>query len=75
MERTRLIFLSSELSDIQTQLTAGTNEATNELFMSINNIENDNFEYIFLDRLTAIKLVKHLKREIGKMQKGGNDVE
>lgn len=71
MERTKLIFCASErLNDVDgaNDLECFIND-NNEIFIGIGSI-TDPIPYSFtcLDRLTAIKLVKHLKREIAKME-------
>jgi Pyruvate/2-oxoacid:ferredoxin oxidoreductase gamma subunit len=66
MERTKLIFCSSEKSKNNHELVAHSN-SNNEIFLNIYDPRDESGYYnmfIALDKHTAIKLVKHLKREI-----------
>jgi len=64
MENTKIIFCSSKEDD-QSEMQAYIN-TQNELFITIEN-ELHQFSYITLNRETAIKFVKHLKKEISYM--------
>jgi hypothetical protein len=64
MEKTRIVFCSSK-DDEQIEMEAYIN-TQNELYIKIEN-ELDQFSYITLNKLTAIKFVKHLKKEISYM--------
>jgi len=69
MERTKTIFCSAENSNVEHELEAFYN-ANGNLTISINDPKDESgyyFMYIELDRLTAIKLVKQLKKEISYM--------
>lgn len=77
MDRTKTIFLSSSLSELNYELSAEVNSATNEIFFRINDPSDDSGYYdmfIYLDRKTAIKFVKHLKREISYIESEDNNV-
>ena len=71
MERTKLIFCASERmddADSGHDLECYLN-SENEIFIGIGDpSEFVTYQFTCLDRLTAIKLVKHLKREISKME-------
>ncbi len=71
MERTKLIFCASErLNDSEGahDLECFLN-SENEIFIGIGNTtEPIAYSFTCFDRATAIKLVKHLKREIAKME-------
>jgi len=64
MENTKIIFCSSKEDD-HSEMQAYIN-TQNELFITIEN-ELHQFSYITLNRETAIKFVKHLKKEISYM--------
>jgi hypothetical protein len=69
MERTKIIFCSAENSNCEHDLEAFYN-ANGNLTISIKDPKDNSgyyFMHIELDRLTAIKFVKHLKREISYM--------
>lgn len=62
MENYRLVFYGTERSKTQdTELDVFANNS-NEIYISI---ENNYPQHICLDRLTAIRLVKELKKQIG----------
>ena len=61
MEKTRIVFCSSK-DDDSTEMEAFVN-TNNELYIKIE-IDDTMFGYITLNKQTAIKFVKHLKREI-----------
>jgi hypothetical protein len=64
MEKTKLVFCSSDISDYDSEMVAYVNQH-NEIYISISdNQEYLNNQFIALDLLTAIKFVKHLKKEI-----------
>jgi hypothetical protein len=66
---TKIIFCSSEKSEVLHELTAFRN-TLNELFIEIADPTDDSGYgkmFIALDKYTAIKLVKHLKREIAEI--------
>lgn len=68
--RTKTIFCGSEKSDHDSELTAFVNR-DDELFIRIStpdDVMRDNF--ICLDKLTAIALLKHLKKQINDMCDG-----
>lgn len=72
MSRTKTIFCSSEKSEVLHELTAYWNDC-NEIFISINCSNSYDVEsFICLDKETAIKFVKHLKREISKIKEEEN---
>lgn len=64
MEHTKIIFCSSDNSETELEAYCNNN---NEIFLSITDksLNNDyNNQFITLNKHTAIKFVKHLKREI-----------
>lgn len=66
MENTKTIFCSSDISDVQTELEAFCNNR-NEIYISIiDTSENSGYnqQFVCLTKETAVKFVKHLKREI-----------
>ena len=63
MANTRIIFLSTEHSELETELSCFLN-SNNEIFISI---EGDGVQGICLDKETCIKLVRTLKSEISKI--------
>ena len=66
MEKTKTVFLSSDISEVNHEMLAYAN-TNNEIFISIknNDVGHDfNDTFIVLDLPTAIKFVKHLKKEI-----------
>lgn len=64
MSNVKLIFLSSDKSNLETELECFFN-SKNEIFISICS-QNDAMDQqcICFDKETAVKFVKHLKREI-----------
>jgi hypothetical protein len=66
MEKTKTIFCSADVGETEMQCYAN---ADNQIFIDISSGESPyEFQYICLDRPTAIKLVKHLKNEISKLE-------
>ena len=64
MEKVSLVFHSNDVDEPQVQLTAFCN-INNEIYLEIRDKSKYNeISYITLDRLTAIRFVKHLKKEI-----------
>lgn len=65
MEKTKTIFCSSDLSCLNKEMISYAN-AQNEIFIKISDESIDEFhsQVICLDLKTAIKFVKHLKKEI-----------
>ncbi len=66
MEKTKTVFCSSDLSEVNHEMLAYAN-SKNEIFINIYDPnENNGYDnqFIALDLLTAIKFVKHLKKEI-----------
>jgi hypothetical protein len=66
MEKIKTVFCSSDLSNVNHELVAYMN-TNNEIYITIYQPDcNHDYEsqFISLDLLTAIKLVKHLKKEI-----------
>lgn len=74
MENIKTIFISSIKSDVNNELQAFCNEG-NEIFISIDTPDEPIMSnFVCLDKNTAIKFVKHLKREISyiiEQEKGG----
>lgn len=66
MARVKTVFYGSELSgEEKTELNCYCN-ANNEIYINITNpLDQDLPAFIALDKETAIKLVKHLKQQIG----------
>lgn len=61
---TKTVFLSSEKSGVKHEMECFLNDR-NEIFITIFDSENVYDEkFICLDKTTAIKFVKHLKKEI-----------
>lgn len=68
MENVKLIFLSSELSGIETEVECYCN-VNNQILIKISESDDhSDFKCVSLDRDTAIKLVKNLKKEISYLQ-------
>jgi hypothetical protein len=67
MDDTKIVFCSSKKLGLHSELQAFHN-ASNEIFIKIE-MENDS-AFITLNRETAIRLVKNLKREIAKIELG-----
>lgn len=64
MARVRTVFYGSELSGEELTELKCFVDADNEIIISIENLSYPT-QYISLDKETAIKLVKHLKQQIG----------
>ena len=64
MARVRTVFYGSELSGEELTELKCYVDADNEIILSIENLSYPT-QYISLDKETAIKLVKHLKQQIG----------
>jgi len=64
MARVRTVFYGSELSGEELTELKCFVDADNEITLSIENLSYPT-QYISLDKETAIKLVKHLKQQIG----------
>ena len=66
MEKIKTVFCSSDISDVNHEMLAYANHH-NEIYINIKN-NDDGHQYnnifIVLDLTTAIKFVKHLKKEI-----------
>lgn len=65
MANVKLIFQGTERSK--------TDETTLEVFWTIEDeiaicIEDDSLQYIFLDKATAVRLVRELKKQIGYLE-------
>lgn len=69
MERIKTSFMSSDL-DSETELEAYVNHK-GDLYISIDSGDGYCNGFITLNTHTAIKLVKHLKKEIAIMKDGG----
>lgn len=67
MANVELNFLTSEIGDYQTKLKCYLNDS-NKIFIQISNINDNEWEWITLDKSTAIKLAKTLRTEINKME-------
>lgn len=63
MGKTKTIFLSSDVSELDFEMQCYANYR-NEIYISIENKNDDFMTAVCLDLQTAIKFVKHLKREI-----------
>ena len=75
MERIKTIFCSSEKSDVNFEMECFKN-ARNEIYIQIKNPENEHeFMFICLDRKTAIKFSKLLRREISYIESEVDDEE
>jgi hypothetical protein len=70
MAKTKLVFLGTERSETNGMELEAYCTVNDEIYISItdNTLHIPEFNEIFLDRLTAIKLVKNLKQEIAKME-------
>lgn len=69
MERTKIIFCSAENSSAEHELEAFYN-ANNNLTLRIKDPKDESGYYdmfIELDKITAVKFVKHIKKEISFM--------
>lgn len=67
MENTKIIFEGSSLSEGQELQIYYTN--SNEIFIKVYHWETpEQSEYVTLNKATAVKLVKVLKREISKIE-------
>lgn len=69
MEKIKLSFVSTD-TDLESELEAYCN-SNNDLFINIKSENEYNNAHIVLNLHTAIKLVKHLKREIATIKEGG----
>jgi len=66
MEKTKTIFCSADVGETEMQCYAN---ADNQIFIEISSVDSlTEFQYICLDRSTAIKFVKHLKNQISKLE-------
>ena len=75
MERIKTIFCSSEKSDVNFEMECFKN-SRNEIYIQIKNPENEHeFMFICLDRKTAIKFSKLLRREISYIESEVDDEE
>lgn len=75
MERIKTIFCSSEKSEVNFEMECFKN-TQNEIYINIKNPENeDEFMFICLDKKTAIKFCKLLKREISYIESEARDEE
>lgn len=66
---TKIIFCSSEKSEVAHELEA-YNNTNNELYIQISNVDGDTVyanQFTVIDKETAIKFVKHLKRQIANI--------
>jgi hypothetical protein len=64
MENTKTIFCSSEKSGVNFEMECYLN-AQNEIYIGISNPEDQlEFAFIALNKQTAIKFSKHLRKEI-----------
>lgn len=69
MSNIKLVFLSSDKSGIKTEMQCFYN-TQNEIYISISNGESImDQQFICLDKETAVKFVKHLKKEISYIEK------
>jgi len=74
MEKIKTIFCASTLHYVDSELVAFCDN-NNQLYINIYDPENENFDaFIELDFKTAVKLVKHLRKEISYIKEGGKDV-
>jgi hypothetical protein len=74
MEKIKTIFCASSLNFVESELVAFCDN-NNQLYINIYNPKNQKFDaFIELDFKTAVKLVKHLRREISYMKEGGKNV-
>lgn len=73
--RVKTIFCSSDLSDYTSELQVYAN-ADGELYISITSDSNDPYAYqwICLDKQTAIKFSKSVRREISFLKDGEEGV-
>ena len=62
----KLVFQSSEKSEVSTEMVCHIN-VDNEIFISLYN-EHDMYQFICLDKQTAIKFSKVLRTEISKIE-------
>jgi hypothetical protein len=68
MSNIKLVFLSSEKSEVNSEMECFYNDK-NEIFITIYDSEDIyNQQFICLDKDTAVKFVKHLKREISYIE-------
>ncbi len=74
MARTKLVFYGTDESKTSdTELTCYLNDK-NQIFIQIEDTENDyNSGFICLDKSTAIKLHRELKKQISYIQEGGEN--
>jgi|688.fasta_scaffold1346144_2 hypothetical protein len=73
MANTKLVFCSSDDRDVE--LLCYLNDK-NEIFIQITDLDehhHDNYQFITLDRSTAIKLHRELKKQISYIQEGGEN--
>jgi hypothetical protein len=64
MSKTKTIFCSSDISNVSFEMECFANHR-NEIYISIYNPDDQQeFAFVCLDKLTAIKLSKHLRSEI-----------
>lgn len=63
MDRTKLVFMPTDRLELNVELEAFCNK-NNEICIYITDTDSKEFQLITLDKHTAIRLVKHLKKEI-----------
>ena len=64
MSKTKIIFCSSDLSNVNFEMECFANHR-NEIYINIYNPDDhQEFGFVCLDKLTAIKFSKHLRSEI-----------
>jgi len=71
MANIAITFYGTSESGYQSNLVCFKNN-DNEIYIKISDINNDEFEFITLDKSTAIKLAKTLRTEINKMEDEAN---
>lgn len=62
----KLVFQSSEKSEVDTEMVCHYND-NNEIYICLEN-QHDTFQFICLDKSTAIKFSKVLRTEIAKIE-------
>ena len=73
MSKIKLIFYSSDLSGIDSELECFANDR-NEIYLRLHCIDTGFEGVICLDKPTAIKFSKVVKTEISKLENDGNRV-
>ncbi len=71
MENTRIIFIGESLEKDDSELECVANNY-GAIYLSITNFDHPN-SWLTIDKETAVKLSKELRRQIGKLEKEGNN--